>query len=75
MLKLRQLRHALSLAKYGNFHRADSIFTQTQELEREIQLLRGLGTGSFSVAMGVYPARAKSTRTPVTRSLPWRWTS
>jgi len=103
MLKLRQLQHARSLAKYGNFHRAataenisqpafsrsirnledalgvslfdrlssrvtptvygeallrraDSIFTQTQELKREIQLLRGLDTGNFSVAMGVYAA-------------------
>ena len=43
---------------YGEalLHRAKIVFAETQELEREIMLLKGLDSGGFSVAMGIYPA-------------------
>ena len=43
---------------YGEalLRRAETVFAETQELEREIMLLKGLDAGSFSVAMGIYPA-------------------
>ncbi|MEA3302896.1 MAG: LysR family transcriptional regulator [Pseudomonadota bacterium] len=103
MIKLKQLSHALTLRRHGNFHRAakaanisqpalsrsirsleeslgvqlfdrqssvvtptlygeallhraKTVFAETEELEREISLLKGLDAGSFSVAMGIYPA-------------------
>ncbi len=103
MIKLKQLSHALTLRRHGNFHRAakaanisqpalsrsirsledalgvqlfdrqssvvtptlygeallrraETVFAETQELEREIMLLKGLDAGNFSVAMGIYPA-------------------
>jgi DNA-binding transcriptional LysR family regulator len=103
MIKLKQLSHALTLRRHGNFHRAakaanisqpalsrsirsledslgaqlfdrqasvvtptlygeallrraETVFAETEELEREIMLLKGLDAGSFSVAMGIFPA-------------------
>lgn len=103
MITHRQLLHALSLFKHGNFtraatqanisqsafsrsiskletdlgvtlfdrdhntvtptrygeaflSRAASIVGQTEELKREIDLMRGLKIGGFSVALGMYPA-------------------
>ena len=43
---------------YGEvlLHRAEIVFAETEELEREIMLLKGLDAGSFSVAMGIFPA-------------------
>ncbi len=43
---------------YGEalLRRAETVFAETQELEREIMLLKGLDAGNFSVAMGIYPA-------------------
>jgi DNA-binding transcriptional LysR family regulator len=43
---------------YGEalLRRAETVFAETEELEREIMLLKGLDAGSFSVAMGIYPA-------------------
>ena len=43
---------------YGEalLHRAEAVFAETEELEREIMLLKGLDAGSFSVAMGIYAA-------------------
>ena len=43
---------------YGEalLRRAETVFAETQELEREIMLLKGLDAGSFSVAMGIFPA-------------------
>jgi DNA-binding transcriptional LysR family regulator len=43
---------------YGEalLRRAAAILDQTQELEREIELLQGLDTGYFAVALGAYAA-------------------
>ena len=43
---------------YGEalLRRAATILDQTQELEREIELLQGLDTGYFAVALGAYAA-------------------
>lgn len=44
--------------RYGEafLRRAEAIVADTAELEREISLMRGLDVGSFSVALGMYPA-------------------
>jgi DNA-binding transcriptional LysR family regulator len=109
MATLKQLSHALTLARYGNFHRAaeaehlsqpalsrsirslenglgaqlfdrqaavvtptlygeallqraKAIFAETEEMEREILLLKGLDAGSFSVATGCFPAELSTSR-------------
>ena len=36
--------------------RAETIVSDTEELERDICLLKGLDSGSLSIALGVYPA-------------------
>ena len=43
---------------YGKalLRRAEAIIADTEELEREIRLIQGLESGSFSVALGIYPA-------------------
>jgi len=43
---------------YGEalLRRAETVFAETDELEREIMLLKGLDEGSFTVAMGIFPA-------------------
>jgi DNA-binding transcriptional LysR family regulator len=49
---------------YGEalLRRAKNVFAETSELEREIQLLRGLGAGRLSVAMGIYSADVSGNR-------------
>ena len=44
--------------EYGKtlLRRAETIVSDTEELERDIRLLKGLDIGSLSVALGVYPA-------------------
>ncbi|RLA45493.1 MAG: hypothetical protein DRR42_19300 [Gammaproteobacteria bacterium] len=43
---------------YGKalIRRAEVILADTEEIEREIGLIKGLEVGSFSVALGIYPA-------------------
>lgn len=50
--------NAVKPTVYGKvlLRRAETIVSDTDELEREIRLLRGLEIGSFSMALGVYPA-------------------
>jgi DNA-binding transcriptional LysR family regulator len=59
-------RHKTSmrLTQYGEafVRRAQAIVIDTEELEREIQLMRGMEIGDFSVAMGVYPAEVSGNR-------------
>lgn len=109
MSTLKQLSHALALARYGNFHRAakaehlsqpalsrsirsleeglgaplfdrqtavvtptlygeallqraKTIFAESEEMEREIMLLKGLDAGRFSVATGCFPAELSTSR-------------
>jgi DNA-binding transcriptional LysR family regulator len=109
MFTLKQLVHARSLARHGNFHRAAkaenvsqpalsrsiraleeelgvtlfdrrgssvtstsfgdvllkraaNVFSETDELLREIQLLKGLGSGSLKIAMGIYAAEMSASR-------------
>lgn len=109
MPTLKQLRHAVALARHGHFHRAAeaehisqpalsrsirsleqklgvtlfdrqgggvvptlfgaallqraaTALGETEELVREIQLLKGLGAGSLHVAMGVYAAEMSAAR-------------
>jgi len=49
---------------YGTalLQRADNIFGETDELTREIQLLKGLGAGSLQVAMGAYAGEISASR-------------
>jgi DNA-binding transcriptional LysR family regulator len=49
---------------YGDalLQRARRTLGETEELVREIQLLRGLETGSLKIAMGVYPAEMSAAR-------------
>lgn len=42
--------------------RARSILAEADDLEREILLMRGLETGSFSVSLGVFPAEVSGNR-------------
>ena len=42
--------------------RAGGALAQTEELQREIQLLRGLETGELKVAMGIYAAEMSAAR-------------
>lgn len=41
---------------------AETIVSDTEELEREIRLLKGLDVGSLSIALGVYPAETSGNR-------------
>jgi DNA-binding transcriptional LysR family regulator len=49
---------------YGEMflRRAAAIVADAQELEREVHLMRGLEVGSFSVALGMYPAEVSGNR-------------
>lgn len=109
MLNPRQLTHALTLHKHGNFTRAAAqanisqsafsrsirnlekslgvvlfdregshvtptrygeamlvraraIVDDTAELQREVDLMRGLEVGSFAIALGIYPAEVSGNR-------------
>jgi len=109
MITLKQLTHAMALARHGNFHRAAKAenisqpalsrsiraleaqlgvplfdrqgaavvptlygtallqraaqaLNETEELLREIQLLKGLGAGNLEIAMGVYAAEMSASR-------------
>jgi len=42
--------------------RAETIISDTEELERDIRLLKGFDIGSLSVALGVYPAELSGNR-------------
>jgi DNA-binding transcriptional LysR family regulator len=55
---------SVELTPYGEvfLRRAESIAIDTEELEREMQLMRGMEVGDFSVAMGVYPADVSGNR-------------
>jgi DNA-binding transcriptional LysR family regulator len=59
-------RHKASvrLTQYGEafVRRAQSITTDTEELEREMRLMRGMEMGDFCVAMGIYPADISGNR-------------
>jgi DNA-binding transcriptional LysR family regulator len=48
----------VTLTKYGEtfLQRAETIVMEASELEREMSLMKGLGIGRFSLAMGVYSA-------------------
>ena len=48
----------VSLTVYGEamLRRAENIFVETSELQREVELLKGLGSGRLWVAMGIYSA-------------------
>ncbi|MFT6310556.1 MAG: DNA-binding transcriptional LysR family regulator [Porticoccus sp.] len=50
--------------RYGEtfLHRAAAIVAGAEELEREMHLMRGLETGRFSVALGMYPAEVSGNR-------------
>jgi DNA-binding transcriptional LysR family regulator len=50
--------------RYGDafLRRAAAIVADAEELEREIHLMRGLEVGSFSVALGMYPAEVSGNR-------------
>ena len=54
----------VTLTTYGEafLHRAENILIEAAELEREMTLMKGLGTGRFSVAVGVYPAAMSGVR-------------
>ena len=49
---------------YGEafLRRASAIVADAEELEREMQLMRGLEVGNFSVALGMYPAEVSGNR-------------
>jgi len=49
----------VTLTAYGEvfLHRAQALLIEAGELEREMNLMRGLGVGRFSVAMGAFAAR------------------
>jgi len=49
----------VTLTTFGEvfLRRAQALLIEAAELEREMDLMRGLGVGRFSVAMGVYAAR------------------
>lgn len=49
----------VTLTAYGEvfLHRAQALLVEAAELEREIGLMKGLGVGRFSVAMGAYASR------------------
>jgi DNA-binding transcriptional LysR family regulator len=49
----------VTLTTYGEvfLHRAQALLIEAGELEREMNLMKGLGVGRFSVAMGAYAAR------------------
>jgi len=55
---------AVKPTRYGEvfLRRAKSIAADSEELEREMQLMRGLGAGRFAVALGVYPAEISGNR-------------
>ena len=55
---------AVTPTLYGEtlLRRADAILGDTNELEREIALLKGLEAGSFAVAMGAYAAELSGGR-------------
>ena len=55
---------AVTPTHYGEalLARAATILDQTQELEREIELLQGLETGHFAVAVGVYAGELSANR-------------
>jgi DNA-binding transcriptional LysR family regulator len=59
-----RLAEGVSLTVYGEtmLRRAENVLVETSELEREIQLLKGLGAGRFSVAMGIYSAEVCGNR-------------
>ena len=50
--------------RYGDafLQRAKSIVADTQELQREIGLMRGLATGHLAVALGMFPAEVSGNR-------------
>ena len=50
--------------RYGDtfLKRAESIVADTQELQREIGLMRGLATGHLAVALGMFPAEVSGNR-------------
>jgi len=54
----------VTLTSYGEVFlaRAEKILMDAAELEREMTLMKGLGSGRFSVAMGVYPAGMSGSR-------------
>jgi DNA-binding transcriptional LysR family regulator len=54
----------VTLTTFGEafLHRAEAILIEAAELEREMSLMKGLGTGRFSVAIGVYPAAMSGVR-------------
>ncbi|WP_295436845.1 hypothetical protein [uncultured Thiodictyon sp.] len=59
MIKFQQLAHALALSRYGTFHRA----AKAQHLsQREIELLQGLETRHFAVAVGAYAGELSANR-------------
>lgn len=49
----------VTLTAYGEIflHRAQALVSEAEELEREMILMKGLGVGRFSIAMGAYAAR------------------
>lgn len=56
--------------------RGRSLLTQSEELIREIELLKGLESGELTVSSGMYPAVLSVARalrrSPLVRPLPWR---
>lgn len=50
----------ITLTSYGEvfLQRAQALLVGADELEREMELMKGLGVGRFTVAMGAYAARA-----------------
>jgi DNA-binding transcriptional LysR family regulator len=54
----------LSLTRYGEAFivRAEALLVQAAELERDMGLMKGLGLGRFSVAMGVHAAGVSGNR-------------
>ena len=49
----------VTLTSYGEvfLHRAKALLVEADELEREMNLMKGLGVGRFTVAMGAYAAQ------------------
>lgn len=54
----------VTLTTYGEafLHRAEAILIEAAELEREMTLMKGLGAGRFSIAIGVFPAALSGIR-------------
>lgn len=54
----------VSLTVFGEtlLRRAENVFFETSEMEREIELLKGLGLGTLAVAMGIYSADVSGNR-------------